>query len=238
MTRPNARRNALITALLLVIVVAGGTATALLLSRGGGQTAPSTTAPPPPEKTTPPPVTTRPLPPARNAGWQVIANHDSGLIYEVPGSWALGGARMARPGGVLSLSGLAAARPFQCDGKEFVRGEVGSGRMLRRDDPAIVAGAVAEGAAKSNYGSPTVELGPPAPVAVDNLAGATVVADVSSTAPSPCHASKARITVLALTVPNGTVAVKIEVPEDGKDAQFSPSADEVRRILESVRLLS
>ncbi|WP_030430435.1 hypothetical protein [Allokutzneria albata] len=238
MTRPNARRNALITVLLLVIVVGGGTAAVLLLARGADRTGPTTTAAPPPEKTTPPPVTTKPLPPARNPGWQVIVNHDSGLVYEVPGSWTLGGTRMARPGGVLSLSGLAAARPFQCDGAEFVRGEVGSGRMVRRDDPAVVAAAVAEGAAKSNYPSPTVELSPPTPVAVDGLAGATVVADVSSSAPSPCHASKARITVLALTVPNGTVAVKVEVPEDGKDAQFSPSAEDVRKILDTVRQLS
>ncbi|WP_086823057.1 hypothetical protein [Allokutzneria sp. NRRL B-24872] len=231
----------MITALLLVIVVGGGAAAVLLLSRGGGRSTSSSTtsAPaPPPEKTTQPPATTKPLPPARNTGWQVIVNDDAGLVYEVPGSWAIGGSRMARPGGVVSLSGLAAARPFQCDGAEFVRGEIGSGRMTRRDDPAIVAGAVAEGAARAGYPSPTVELGAPTPTTIDGLTGATVVAEVSSTAQNPCRASKARITVLALAAPNGTVAVKIEVPEDGKDAQFSPSAEDVRRILESVRVAS
>ncbi|GAA4026741.1 hypothetical protein GCM10022247_59510 [Allokutzneria multivorans] len=230
----------MIITLLLVIVAAGATAAVLLLSRGGGRTASSTTSapPPPPEKTTRPPATTKPLPPARNTGWQVIVNQDAGLVYEVPGSWAIGNSRMARPGGVLSLSGLAAARPFQCDGAEFVRGEIGSGRTARRDDPAIVAGEVAEGAARTGYASPTVELAAPTPTTVDGLTGATVVAEVSSASQNPCRASKARITVLALATPNGTVAVKIEVPEDGKDAEFSPSAEDVRRILESVRVAS
>ncbi|MFB9908177.1 hypothetical protein [Allokutzneria oryzae] len=227
----------LITVLLLVIVAGGVTAAVLLLSRKAPQTAPETTTATP-EKPPSPPVTTRPLPAARNTGWQVIVNQDSGLVYEVPGSWTLGGTTMSRPGGVLSLSGLAAARPFLCEGKELVRGEVGSGRMTRQDDPALVAGAVAEGAAKTGYGSPTVALGPAVPTTVGDLKGSVVVADVTAATPGSCGPGKAQITVLALTAPNGVVAVKIEVPELGGDAHLSPTAEDVRKILESVRPLS
>ncbi|MEJ2858373.1 MULTISPECIES: hypothetical protein [unclassified Saccharothrix] len=218
--KPNRRPLWIALSVLGVLLVAGGVVTAVLLnqdstSAGGG---PATTS----------------AQPAKQTKWQTVEDTQSGVSYELPESWELSGGGVA--GGV-RLAKSAVSRPFECQGRNMIQAQIGSGSVVS-NSPADVATEVAKAIAKGGYTVDRKEprLGEPK-VESESDEKAVVSVKAEPNAVNPCFSPKATVTAVAMRSGTKVSVVVLNVAEGGPHVAEGPSADEVEHILESVQKL-
>lgn len=244
--RGHRRLTVVLAAVALAAIVGGGIA---VLVTARSQPPPATLAPPagpaPPGAGIPPSFPAAP-PAPRHAGWHVVVSQEGRLAYEVPPDWnpapegTVGDEQLG-----VALGDVARVGDYRCDGQPYSRGLVGSVAVAPGSDSlAEVARRLAEGFAVSLYATPD---GPPAQVQAeavssvrrDDLRYATVAARVSSSSDGSCLATEGMVQVLALDAGSAVVALVVNGDTAGGPASPPPpSADVLREILGSARLLS
>jgi hypothetical protein len=217
--RPNRAPLWIALAAVAVLVVGGG-ATALVLLNSG-QTTPTTSGPTSGTSTAP------------EADWQPVDDSRAGLAYEVPPSWeSTGGGASGR----IKLSTSYVSRPFQCQGRSMIQAQAMSGAIVD-DDPEqvatelvnrIAAGGYTVNGAAPEIAEPRVEPGDGDAVRVS--------VEVTPKSASACYAPKATVTAVALRNGSEVSVFVLNVAEGGPHVAEGPSEDDVKRILESVRL--
>ncbi|MBB4681921.1 hypothetical protein [Crossiella cryophila] len=229
----NRWRMAIIAALSLVIVV-GLVMVVVLLGR---------------DESTPPAAQTTPATSsatagsssssAKSAAVQTITNTESGLTYKVPASWQKGGDGMSRTTSGPILKGMAARYPYDCGNGQFTRAEVGSGRT---DDTNLTRAAsdLAKYVATQGYTvdkvEPKVVLNEPKTFDNSGTTGVLVVANATAAKTSECNAPRGQVIGLAVKGAKGSSVFMLDVSYEGKNSQFTPTEDEMKQILDSVRL--
>ncbi|HWE88958.1 MAG TPA: hypothetical protein VG317_05785 [Pseudonocardiaceae bacterium] len=182
-------------------------------------------------------------------GGPELINPDSKLTYRLPAAdW--------RPEptigevGVIALNEGALRTPYQCDGAEYARGQVGSGQATPAD-PATLASSVANEAAGQFYSittatgtsAPTVHNGASRPVRsrLPNgklVSGAVSIAYAAQTA-SRCLASRGEVVVLVLRLADRDAVLVVNGDLDGGPADPAPATDsELESIVNSATPLS
>ena len=224
-------------ALALVLVVGGIVVTYVLTSKGGHQAGPATSssAAPATDQVSDSGTDTA----ARNAGWQVIRNSSAHVSYEVPASWQTNNGSASA--GAVRLSGLAEGSPFDCQGRSMVQAVIGSGTSTETN-PTVLATSTAQAFATVGYtvNNSQPQLGDPAvqPVNHDGVTGIAVTVEATPTAVSTCFAPKGQVTAIAVQTSSGLAVVLLDVALGGPHADQGPTPDDVRRIVDSVRVTS
>lgn len=203
----------------LLVVGAGVTAFVLLNPDKGGTT------------TSGPSSTTST---AAEPDWQPVDDSQSGLAYELPPSWeSTGGGGTS---GRVRLSTSHVSRPFQCQGRGMIQAQAMAG-SITHDDPGQVAAELADRIAAGGYtvnGAPPEIAEPRVESAEDDAVRLSV--EVTPKSASACYAPKATVSVVALRNGAKVSVFVLNVAEGGPHVAEGPSEDDVKRILESVRL--
>lgn len=228
----NRWRMAIIAGLSLVIVV-GLVMVVVLIARD--ETPPVAQTPTGTSSTTSGSSTTS----AKAPVWQTITNTEAGLTYQVPANWIKGEEGMSRTTSGPILRGMAARRPYDCGSGQYTRAEVGSGRT---DDTNLTRAAtdLAKYVATKGYtvdkAEPTVALDQPKDFNNSGTTGVLVVARPTAAKASECNAPRGEVVALAAKSPKGAAVFVLDVSYEGKYAEATPTTDELKRILDSVRL--
>jgi hypothetical protein len=203
------------------VLVIGGTVTTIVVSN-----AKSTATTQPTASSTPP----------DDANWLVVDNTAAKVVYRVPESWepvsgtsTVGGA---------ALSKFTESRPFQCQGRNMIQANAGSGTAKGNDAESVataVASAVATGSYAADGKAPTLAKPVVKQVDIAGAPGVSVTVVATPTAVSPCYAPNGEITAIAYPSDTGTAVVVLNVAKGGPHVAEGPTDDEVTRILESVR---
>ncbi|WP_309114426.1 hypothetical protein [Saccharothrix sp.] len=215
--KPNRRPLWIALSIIGVLVVAGGVVAAIVLNQGDSRATPTTSAQP-----------------AKQTKWQTVEDTQSGVSYELPESWETSGGGVA---GRVRLAKSAVSRPFECQGRNMIQAQIGSGSVAS-DSPVDIATEVATGIAKGGYTVDRKEprLGEPK-VESESDDRAVVSVKAEPNAVNPCFAPKATVTAIAMRDGNKVAVVVLNVAEGGPHVAEGPSADEVEHILESVQKL-
>lgn len=202
-----------------VVLVGGGVTAFALLNRGDdrAQPAPTTSA-----------SSSAPEP-----DWQPVDDSQAGLAYELPPSWESSGSGAS---GRIRLTTSYVSRPFQCQGRSMIQAQAMAGSVVD-DDPEQVATELVNRIAAGGY---TVDEAPPEIGAprVESGDGEAVRLSVEVTpkSASACYAPKATVSAVALRNGPKVSVFVLNVAEGGPHVAEGPSEDQVKRILESVRL--
>jgi hypothetical protein len=168
--------------------------------------------------------------------WQSVEDSQSGLAYELPPSWESSGAGASGP---VRMSTSYVSRPFQCQGRSMIQAQALAGTATDDDLEKvatdlvnrIAAGGYTVNGAPPEIAEPRVESGDSAePEAV------RVSVSVTPKSASACYAPKATVSAVALRNGKKTSVFVLNVAEGGPHVAEGPSDDDVKRILESVRL--
>lgn len=227
----------------VALALAGtGIVTALVLGKPGP--APDDLLGPPPSSG-PPSETGTPAPePARNPGWQVIANPGAGLAHEIPGDWTVA----AAPESLESSSGvrldhLADFGTYACQGAEYGRAFTGSGTApgsSTADAATELAAAIAADQYSDGTQTARVTTSRPTPVVRDGARGTLVRAEAeaaSDAVADPCAGARGTVVVVALATRAGTsvFVVGADTLPGAQEPGPLVSEDQLRTIADSVR---
>lgn len=169
-----------------------------------------------------------------------MVNRTAGLAYDVPPDWE------ESPGELdpFSLSGLGSVAPYDCDGRNYIRGLVGS-TVVPPGDVAQTATIIAEQLGVALYGTadgaPQVQPDSPRQVQQAGRSGFAVDATISSPS-NPCLSTLGKLTVLVLdsTAELGLLQVfvgNVDI-EGGPARPANRTEQELAQILSTVRQAS
>lgn len=181
-----------------------------------------------------------PAPPPTRQGSTALVNRTAGLAYDVPPDWA-GLSGELNP---FAFSGLGSVSPYDCDGRSYNRGVVGS-TVAPRGDVAQTAATVAQQLGVVLYSTadspPQIQASPPRPVQQAGRSGVVLDATISSSS-NPCLATLGKLTVLVLdsTAELGLLQVFVgNVDLEGGPAQpANRTEQELAQIVGTVRQVS
>ncbi|MEU5693971.1 hypothetical protein [Actinosynnema sp. NPDC020468] len=216
---PRSNRRPLWTVLGVVVVlaVAGAVTGVVLAARGEEQAAPAST------------TSTAPAP-----EWQVVEDEAAEIAYDLPPSWENSGGGVADR---LRLTKTWVSRPFQCQGRNMIQAMVGSGGLANPDARGVATGAV-RAVARAGYAIDQVEPDIADPVVSAETDDRLVLSvAVKPNAVSACFSPAATVTAVALRKGPKVCVLVLNVAEGGPHVAEGPSDEDVKRILESVRLL-
>lgn len=222
--KPPSRAPLCIALALVGVLAVGGGVTAFLVMRSGDEALPTTSGSAPTSTTSSEPE------------WQPVEDSQSGLAYEFPPSWESTGGGASGP---VRMSTSYVSRPFQCQGRSMIQAQALAGTVADDDLEKvatdlvnrIAAGGYTVNGAPPEIAEPRVEAGDAAePDAV------RVSVSVTPKSASACYAPKATVTAVALRHGKKTSVFVLNVAEGGPHVAEGPSDDDVKRILESVRL--
>ncbi|MEU4741597.1 hypothetical protein AB0G02_14195 [Actinosynnema sp. NPDC023658] len=218
--RPN-RAPLWIALAVVVVLVVGGVVTAIAMNSGDDPAAPRPSTSASSTSSTPDP------------DWQPVDDSQAGLFYEVPPSWkSTGGGASGR----IRLTTSYVSRPFTCQGRSMIQAQSMAGSVID-DDAEGVATELVKRIAADGYTiadvppevtGPTVETGDGEVVRLS--------VEVTTKSANACYAPKATISAVALRNGPKVSVFALNVAEGGPHVAEGPSEDDVRRILESVRL--
>ncbi|QFZ22661.1 hypothetical protein [Saccharothrix syringae] len=176
---------------------------------------------------TPAPTSTSPAP-----DWLAVEDDEAGLRYELPPSWEEGGTGAL---GRLRITGSHVSRPFQCQGRDMVQAQAVAGSVASGNAEEIATDVVNR-LARGGY---TVDgtapgIGEPRVETSDDRVVVSV--EVTPKAVNACYAPGAVVTAVALRKGSKTAVFALNVAQGGPHAAQGPAEDDVRRILEGVRL--
>ncbi|GAB2985617.1 hypothetical protein [Saccharothrix stipae] len=205
----------------VAVLVVGGGVTALVLNSGDDRA-----AAPPPTSGSSPSSAARP-------DWQPVDDSQAGLVYELPPTWESSGGGAS---GRIRLTTSYVSRPFQCQGRDMIQAQAAAGSIID-DDPEQVATELVNRIAAGGYtvaGAPP-EIGEPrVESATEDVVRLSV--EVTPKSASACYAPKATVSAVALRNGSKVSVFVLNVAEGGPHVAEGPSDDDVKRILESVRL--
>lgn len=164
------------------------------------------------------------------------------LTYGVPPDWVIGPVGAPSVLGV-EFTGTAAAAPYECDGRSFLRGVVTSALAPEQGPPAGVAATFARALGTAYYGSsadvpPEVTLSDPRTVDVGGASATRIEATVRTVADDGCLATEGRLIVLAFPLgASGTALLVVNGDVAGGPAEPpSPDPAVLEAIARSARL--
>ena len=236
MFAPPKQRTGIAVSVLLLAVVAVVVGVTVILTTGGHGDTP-TAAPPPVTPRSAPTVPSDPLPSYASpkplavqpliAGWQAVATDRDGVAYDVPPDWqvlspgTIAGYESANGDPEVLMHTVADYRHDFCPAERgSTRAQVGfitpqdpSPPTQARDAVRAWAAAAAEG---DDGTRPAVTVSTPRRVAVDGgkLTATVYTATAPMADPDTCQAPLVKVTVAALSKPDGTPALFVAVTDE------------------------
>lgn len=175
-------------------------------------------------------------------GWQVVVNEGANLAYDVPREWVpTAPAKIESPTLGYTLTAVAQATPYDCEGGTFSRGLVASTSVQPRDalsSAEMIARDVAS-VLFNSAGQSQIAVELPRPAQLGGTSGILIEATVTSP-PSACLATTARLAVLVIDgfrIGGAATQVFVGTLDTTGGPQTTPPrpADELPKILQTVR---